>query len=447
MSLISEHLLQSLQPWQDAPCCWVGLSGGLDSTVLIHLLASCRDAGACPPLKAIHVNHGLSVDAGAWAEHCQSLCDSLGIELQVRSVQVQRSGSGLEAAAREARYAVFEELVGPGELLCLAHHADDQVETFFLRLLRGAGTHGLSAMPRQRSLGAGELLRPLLDYPRETLENYAFEQRLAWVDDDSNRDESLDRNYLRRRVLPALEERWPGYRSGVINSVAAVTEAEQTLSAQESVLLDAGQRSAFGEPILNLSPLEHCTAQQTCRLLRRWLLDEGVQPPGRNQLEEFVRQLQGSDPASGPSLLQPTYQLHRYRDELHLLPVLSALPSAGWSDIEPGGRNSWPGVGQLQMVISGSGLLRLPADGRWRVGFRQGGERCRPLGRRHSQSLKKLLQESAVPPWWRDRIPLLWEGDELAAVANLWVCEGFQAGDGEQGCDIRWNANLAAAVD
>ena len=241
-----DRLLDFLSPWRDAPRWWIGLSGGLDSCVLLQLLAEARQAAArtspLPTLTAVHVDHQLSAHSPGWSRHCEALCRSLEVELVIRRVVVAAGATGPEAAAREARYAVFEELVGPGDLLLLAHHLDDQVETLFLRLMRGAGTRGLAGMPRQRRLGKGELCRPLLAFTRESLEDFATERGLAWVEDESNCDLSPDRNYLRHRVLPRLEERWPAYRASVAASIDAVADAETALAALDQASLARARR-------------------------------------------------------------------------------------------------------------------------------------------------------------------------------------------------------------
>ena len=238
MTLQAEDILPRLASWRGAPRWWVGLSGGLDSTALLNLLVELREARAIPPLGAIHINHQLHPDSNRWAERCAALCERLDVEFECRRVDVTDSGEGPEASARAARYGVFESLLAPGELLLLAHHLDDQVETFFLRLMRGAGARGLAGMPETRVLGAGALARPLLPVARAELEAYARDCGLDWIEDSSNRDLALDRNFLRQRVLPLLEERWSGYRLSVARSMDALADAERALI---EVVLDREQ--------------------------------------------------------------------------------------------------------------------------------------------------------------------------------------------------------------
>ena len=208
MADMSTLLLQALGPWRNAKAWHVALSGGLDSTVLLHLLVQLRKTHSLPPITAVHVHHGLQAAADAWPAHCQALCKGLGVPLQVIAVQVQ-AGASVERAARDARYQAFTAISGAGEVLLLGQHRDDQAETLLFRLLRGAGVSGLAGMPRQRRLGAGHLCRPLLDVSRAQLESYARAQGLSWIEDPSNSQTDFSRNFLRHEVLPVLARRWP----------------------------------------------------------------------------------------------------------------------------------------------------------------------------------------------------------------------------------------------
>ncbi len=438
MSLTPHSLAPVLQPYLAAPRWWIGLSGGLDSVTLLQLLVDIRETVELPSLVAVHVDHQLSAHAQDWAAHCEQLCARLGVELLRRQVHVVGDGSGPEAAARTARYSVFEELVGADELLLLAHHADDQIETFFLRLLRGAGTLGLSGMPAQRVLGGGHLLRPLLEFPRAALLSYARKRQLSWVEDDSNQNQALDRNYLRLRVLPGLGERWPAYRNNVKQAMQAVAAAETELSDLYRPQLNAAVGEYFGEPCLDLVALQGLAPTALARVLRLWLVDLQQVPPGRAGLMEFIRQLQSGNDSARPELAVAAYVLRRYRDRLHYVEALPPLPTEFEYSLTATDPVLIAGLGSVQMTLVDSGGLTLPATGNWRLALRRGGERCQPVGRAHSQSMKKLLQEYGVPPWWRDRLPLLYDGDVLVAVADLWVCEGHRADADRPGYKFHW---------
>lgn len=436
MSLTSSTLLPAVRPWLNAPRWWLGYSGGLDSTVLLHLLVQLSQQQRLPPLRALHINHQLQPDAQRWSEHCAAVCAGLGVALDCQTVTVGAIGDGPEAAARAARYDCFAAQLQAGELLLLGHHLDDQVETFFLRLLRGAGTHGLQGMPATRPLGSGSLLRPLLGCSRAELENYAERQGLQWIEDDSNQNQALDRNYLRHAVLPRIGERWPAYRASIEQAMAALAEAELQLADRDAQLLTAASGVYFAEPVLDLKLLQGCTAAVLARVLRLWLQRLGRQLPGRRPLQELVRQLQTAQPGAGPGLQLGEWRLQRFQQRLHLYRPSCAKPGATKLRLLPGQVLAVPGLGKLEMRAVAAGGVRLPEQGYWQLAWRQGGERCQPQGRKHSQSLKKLLQEYAVPPWQRELVPLLYDGSELLAVGDLWTCEGGQPSPGQHGYQL-----------
>lgn len=446
-SLNPAQLLESLQPYREHKRWLLGLSGGLDSVVLLHLLSVLRKQEELPPLLAVHVNHQINTSSDLWSKHCQRLCKKLRVDIEVHAVEVVPAGRGPEAAARDARYRIFEELIGEHEVLLLAHHLDDQIETFFLRLLRGAGTQGLSGMPAQRSLAEGELFRPLLAWQREDLRRYAARHSLRWVEDDSNADTQLNRNYLRQQVLPLLEKRWPGYRKSVMRGVEAIGEAESQLRAQQGERLSQAMGRDFGEATLKLSVLEGASREDASRLVRSWLKALDLPNPGRDQLREFLQQLQEAAPGSRPKLRTASYAVRRYRDKLYASRVFVNEALLVGQRLSPTQGLTMPGLGRLDLVPSQGEGIRSDIAQELELGFRDGGERCRPAGREHSQSLKKLLQEYQVPPWWRDRLPLLVADEVLVAVADLWVCEGFQASAEEEGFKVRWQRKSLAPAD
>ena len=392
---------------------WVGLSGGLDSTVLLHLLCAEEE-----PVAAVHVHHGLSPNADDWADHCADLADSLGVPLVTRPVVVD-TAAGVEAGARDARYCEFHQLLEPGDQLLLAHHGDDQVETFFLRLLRGAGPQGLSGMRSSRPLGRGMLLRPLLGVARSELEAYARENDLSWIEDESNRDLRFDRNFLRARVLPLLSDRWP-LRQRVQRATRNLEESAVLLrELADSDLGDCRRRpERLGESIalerfLTLRP------ERRRNLLRSWAESLGGAWPNASQLAELEQQLASAEPDRLPAVPLGRLVARRFRDRLFLTPALPEIPR-NYSAI-------WGGQSVLQLAGRGClGTLSGWPAAQYRVAFRQGGERARPLERQHSQTLKKLMQEYGLEPWLRDRVPLIFEGERLLAVGDLFLCDGWE---------------------
>jgi len=427
----------------------VALSGGLDSTVLLHALARC-DLGA--PLEALHLHHGLSPRADHWQTHCEALCARLGIPLTTRSLTVNATGKGLEDAARQARYRAFDECLGENELILMAHHADDQVETLLLRLLRGSGPHGLAGMARQRALGRGQLYRPFLSLTRAQLKAYAETHELAWVEDESNADHHFDRNYLRHRVVAPLRERWPSIASAWAQSAALCGESDELL--QELARDDLRRVICFQDslgpslgPVLDLEGLAAFSPARRHNLLRYWLQSQQLPPPGRELLNELDRQFVGGRGDARARLAWAGLELRRFRQGLYLLRSrwldlrLSSGPERQILKLEPG-RHRLPVGGALTLSWDPEARApqRLRADlPSLTLAWRRGGERCKPAGRAHSQKLKKLLQDYELEPWWRDLVPLLYSGEELVAVGGLWVCAGFEAQRDQPGYRLSWS--------
>lgn len=428
------NLVAEIETYKNCRRWWIAYSGGVDSHVLLHLLAQLRATEKnIPPLSAIHVNHQLNPRAAAWAEHCLTVCAALGIECVVETVEVVcNGGDGIESAARSARYAAFERHVRENELLLQAHHRDDQVETLLLRLLRGSGLRGLAAIPPTRPLGDGQLLRPLLHTTRAEVLDYAQSHQLQWIEDDSNANPQFDRNFLRLTVLPQIAERWPAYRSTLARVAEQARETEQLFDVM------AAQDFAAAEMPVGALSVAACLALEPVRrrnLLRYWLQRVQLPLPTREQLLQLDGLLLARIDAE-PCVQWPGAEVHRFRDGLYAMPVLPALPREIDEAWHPAADRALPGMGVLRTRrLSGQGLR---ADCDYRIRNRRGGERCKPSGRAHSQTLKKLFQEYAVPPWLRDRLPLIYSGDQLAAVADLWICEGFVASAGQPGWVVEW---------
>jgi tRNA(Ile)-lysidine synthase len=406
-------LLSALAPWRSSPIWWVAFSGGLDSTVLLHLLARLADRYELPVIRAIHVHHGLQVAADDWSAHCQLVCDELGVALSVIRVRVG-SGASVEQAARIARYQAFGECLGEGELLLTGQHRDDQAETVLFRLLRGAGVRGLAAMPAVRSLGRGSLVRPLLEVSRADLEAYARANGLAWVEDPSNQQLEYSRNFLRRQVLPLLQQRWPRAVSSLARTAGHMAEAQQLLDELAQQDLAAAQGGSDCQwsnlPNLALAPLRGLTSARQRNALRYWLAGLTLAPDENHWAGwECVRDAR---PDATPRWRLAGGELQRGGDRIWWLPD-------AW--LEPvGGPVSWSGP-DTSLALPGNGTLRIEGQlpsGRLQVRYRQGGETML-VPMRGRRDLKRLLSEAGVPTFVRTRLPLLYCDEELVAVANL----------------------------
>lgn len=408
-------------------------SGGVDSHVLLHLAVRAKLA-----LTIVHINHGISPQADVWQQHCQQVCDDLGVALQVEKVQVTKSAGSLEASARKARYELLSRYVeNPDTVLLTAHHQDDQAETVLLRLLRGSGVHGWAGMRPARPFAAGLLLRPLLSYSRQQLLDHARHAGLGWIEDESNVDTSHDRNYLRHEILPLLEKRWPQAASRLAMVATDAREAADLLDQVAEMDLLACRHAEDG---LELPMLQQFDRQHQALLLRLWLRENGFAMPSRAKLDEILVLIR-SQPDSAKAVCRwADTEAWRYRQQLV---VRTRLPevAADW-------RSDWAGfpgpllLPELALELNadsatGAGLSAAAIQGkRLSLSLRRGGERVKLPGRAHHHMLKKLYQEAGVPPWLRQRLPLVFVDDELAAVAGLWVFAPFVCKKGEPGYRI-----------
>ena len=384
-----------------APSLLVGYSGGLDSTVLLHALAKAQGGR----VRAIHIHHGLHPDADAWATHCRQICDALGVSLVTVKVDVVDIDAGPEAAARAARHAAFETHLREGEWLTLAHHRDDQAETFLLRALRGSGPDGLSAMRPWRRFGAGCLWRPLLGLPRDTLMAYAEANELAWIEDPSNTSSVFDRNYLRNNVMPMLQKRWP--------QVDAAFARAALLQQQARVVLQANDDDfdVTTSP-LQLESLRALPPMQRARGFRAWASHHAL-PPVPTRVVEWLETELAKPPRDGASECHwAGTLLRRWRDALYLPDPITPLPMD--LDIEWDGRDELALPNGLVWRLSGTSALQTPT----RVRARLGGERIELAKRQHRHLLKHLWQEQGVPPWRRNAIPLMFRADGVLLAAG-----------------------------
>jgi tRNA(Ile)-lysidine synthase len=416
----------------------VALSGGADSAGLLRAAAGVGDAFRGLPLRAVHIDHGLQAAAASFREACAALCAALHIPLTVIAVAVDAPpGSSLEAAAREARYAALAAELSPGECLLTAHHALDQAETLLLQALRGAGVKGLAAMPVCRPLGGGWHLRPLLEVPQAALLAWTAKGAGDAVQDPMNQDPRFDRSYLRHQIWPLIEARWPGSAAALARTAHHAAEAQAMLDAtaefQVSRLRDGDALSVPG--------LRALTRSERINALRYWLCESGVEPPSTARLTEALRQVLDAQDDHMPAIPWGSCALRRYRQRIFITaaepPELAGALRwrvAGDARIELG-----PGLGTLRWVMQSGGLdpERLPEF--LTVRRRVGGETIRPGALANTQTVQHLCQAQGVLPWMRDALPLVFAGDVLIAVADLWQEASRSAADDAPGFAIRWD--------
>ncbi len=458
----------------------VGFSGGLDSLTLLHEVRQRLPQRA--HLRALHVHHGLHEHADRWQRFCREHCQCERIPLEVLRVAPPATGASLENRARLARYRAFAKALQSGELLLLAHHLDDQVETLLLRLLRGAGPPGLSGIPARRSLGQGALLRPFLQLPRSELESHARSQGLDWIDDESNRDTRFDRNYCRHAILPLLEERWPRYRESWERSRGLLAESRQLLDelARLDLASCAAEPASEGEPSpcaaqtsidelrpgeklasaslaapaspacladlrflrsLQIEPLQRLSEPRRRNALRCWLECHGESPPEAKRLHELAGAVLASRSDGAAAVAFTGFQVRRFAGELHFLPDLPRFDELWQADWNPAKSPllELPGNGSLHAIATNEQGL---AAASYQIRYRQGGETCR-LANRRSRKLKKILNEARIPPWLRKRLPLLFAGSELAAIPGIGIAESASA---QPGYRIEWRHDSTCTI-
>jgi tRNA(Ile)-lysidine synthase len=436
----------------------VALSGGVDSSALLAALASrdvaqghaagdalarrrLRGRPSTVPgrldVRAVHVNHGLHPNAAKWAAHCRSLGRELGVDVRVLKTKVVRSpGVSVEAAARDARYSLLAQELEAGEWLLTGHHEDDQIETVLLQLFRGAGLAGLAAMPPIAPFARGWLARPLLSRSRAELEDYARVAGLSWVEDDTNADESLDRNYLRRRVMPLIRERWKGAGAAVSRSARHAAEGQRLL---EMLARTDVERASSGAALF-VPTLRALQPDRRRNALRFWIMQCGVRVPDTTRLEELAGPMIDARPDANPSVTWGDVEVQRHADLLTIAPARSGHDSAR-ADVADTPPVEWSWRTTPRLELPEGGALELKADPHGPIDLdilpalvtvsrRSGGERLRPRRGGPRRTLKSLLQESHLPIAQRSCLPLVFLGVTLLAVGALWVDESIQVTPG-----------------
>jgi tRNA(Ile)-lysidine synthase len=413
---------------------YIGYSGGVDSHVLLHCCASII------PLKdkltAVYVHHGLQAEAESWAKHCEKTANELGVAFLALRVNAKTApGESPEEAARNARYAALKSLINANDVLLLAQHREDQLETVLLQLFRGSGLRGLSGMPERQNFGAGVMLRPLLDTPKQAISDYAQAHQLSWVEDPSNQSNDYDRNFLRNAVVPLLKQRWPALDKTVSRSAKHCADAQVLVDEVADELFDTVFNPA--DRTLCISRLlEHHVHQQQL-IIRHWFRHRGLKMPSQSLVGRILSEVVAATGHRDPVLSGQGYSIRRYRDKLYCLPNLPETKKPGINQaLHAAPQNRiWP-AGQASINITNKQILAYKSSSKgilheqWQaakveVRFRQGGEKIRLPGRNGHHSLKNLFQEDGIPPWEREVMPLIYLDGKLAAVGDLWISAAF----------------------
>jgi len=424
LSTVKSFLQQHLQPHIERLV--VAYSGGVDSHVLLDALVTLNSLHQ-RPIKIIHVHHGLSQYANDWAVHVANIAQQYGVEYCIEHVQVAQTAS-LEAAARTARYQAINKHLQNKDVLLLAHHQQDQAETLLLRLMRGTGVKGLIGMKACTDVPFCEQKiagwRPLLNVSRHQVVAYAQQKNLVWIEDDSNANLVFNRNYVRHQVLPVLVARWSQAVQQLTQTSQRMQEAHELLQ----VLAQADyQQAQDAHGSLNIAVLANLTAARRHNLFRYWLEQLALPMPDYADISRIWTEVCLAKPDAQPLLYWQGVEVRRYRQQ-----VFAMKPLAGF---DKHAAVLWHNKSQAIVLPTGECITPQQAQQgialhHWRMGqvsisYRQGGEKIRPVGRQHHHDLKKLLQAQGVPTWQRERIPLLYINQQLAAVLGYWVAHEF----------------------
>lgn len=409
--LIDEHWINQFVDYRKL---YIGFSGGVDSTALLHALAS--QSAVFSKLHAVHVNHGLNALAVQWEHHCQAVCDALGVPLSIHRVDILKP-SNLEEQARLARYGVFNELLTSDDGLVLAHHEDDQAETLLLHLMRGAGVDGLAAMEPIKPLVEGVILRPLLTCSRQRIESYARFHQLSWIEDDSNNNLCFSRNFLRHQIIPLLNEKWPAATQNIARAAVHCREAKKNLDTLAN--LDCFELTTHSN-CLSIGKLKCLPRERMMNVLRVWLKKNNPYLPSAKIMNGIIDDVIYSREDSVPEVTFGENVIRRFQEKLFYQKLSSmSLETITWSTFPAPLKVN---ENTMYASMSKSGFCP-PAGGCIQVRFRQGGELFRWHGQ--TKSLKKLFQQWTIPPWVRDSIPLIFVNDELAVVVGYAVSDHF----------------------
>lgn len=402
----------------------IAYSGGIDSHVLLHLAALNKDLKA--KITAVYVHHGLQIEADGWADHCQQVAHNLGVEFKCLNVKVQKiTAQSLEELARDARYQAFESLMKSNDVLLLAQHREDQMETVLLQLFRGAGVQGLSAMPLTIAFGKGQMCRPFLDVSKQEINEYAHAHQLSWIEDPSNQSDEFDRNFLRNQIVPQLKQKWPALDKTIARSARHCSNAQRLTEDLAKQLLNKVCDKA--DNTLDINQLLELERVKQNLVIRKWFNVHNLRMPAEKILNTILDEVVNAEQSKNPEIRGVGYCIKRYRKKLYCL-------TSKDSNKQPC-EQLWTKM-EKQLILDNGSILAVSesltgiSQKVWdaaevTIKFRQGAEKISLPGRAGRHTLKKLYQEKGVPPWQRNYIPLIYLDNNLAAIADLWISADY----------------------
>ena len=404
---------------------WVAFSGGIDSTALLHALSHCVELKS--KLTAIHVNHNIHQQSPVWQNHCEVFCKALDIPIIIKSIKPHYfdNSANIEEAARDARYHLFEEIIEKNEALILGHHQNDQAETLLLRLFRGAGIEGLSAMKPIMPRNHITLLRPWLTLDKKNIVHYANQNKLTWVEDPSNLNEGFDRNFIRNTLLPLIKTRYPGVNKNLARTALLCDESQKYINA---ALQPNFERCLVEQNVIDLTVLLALSKTEQTLIIRQWLKSLTLKMPNQSHLDNFITKLTLADNDKHPLLSLDNMQIQRHNNKLYAYLALTVSPE----------NKQWPPPFSPLLLLGLQANLSLkkdkltpnlyvPKNAIISVKFRKGGEKIKVNGLH--QKVKKLLQAQTIPFWERAHLPLIYINEELAAISTLIIADNFNQMD------------------
>ena len=417
----------------------IALSGGVDSMVLLDLLSKAK--GSNDEVRAIHINHNLHESSEEWVDFVKETCEKYKLPLIIESINPKQEGFGLEADARDQRYKKFKEIILDNECLLTAHHLDDQTETILYRIFRGTGLDGLRSIRKKAKFGKGLLCRPLINVPREAIEQYAKLNNIKWIEDPSNKNIDFDRNYLRNNIIPSIKKRWPKAQR-TIPRLSSLAENNQKL-LHELAKEDIGEIEKFN--VLDLGILSNKSSLRINNIFRFMILKNNMGIPSLKVLENGIETLINAK-SDSPIITWDGFSIRRYKNTLYFF-----NPDLKQDEIRPlkmkwfidetinlGGNR-----GSIQArFIKGEGIALNKCPKSLEIKYRKGGEQIKPSGHKITKSLKNLFQENNVLPWVRDQIPLVYLDEDLISVGDLWFNQDYRAKEQEEGFLISWDRNI-----
>ena len=416
----------------------IALSGGLDSSVLLNIMAN--EPMLKDRITALHVNHNINTDADRWEEFCSEQSRKLGIPFQ--SLKLNKTDNPSEDYLRSKRQEFFRQWGGDQDLIVTAHHLDDQVETILFRIFRGTGIKGIKGINQFSTIDGVNFFRPFLDIKKHDLKEYALKNNIPWVEDDSNEESNFSRNKIRNLILPSIRETWSSIDKAIIKLSKDADKSKQIL---DEIAQDDYSSTFSTLGLIKLARINALSKPRKENLIYYWLVNINGLKANFAQIDQIYtyldRELVGPasfhfktiEGESGVQIIINSKEIRIMKDD-HKAKLPKDL-NLEWNLKD----NIKISSGELSVVESlGKGLsTRYLKEGAI-IRARVGGERCKPYGRKKSQKIKNLFQEYDIPDWKREQIPLIYINDKIAAVGDLWVCEDFHTPAAEKGLSIVW---------